>query len=119
MAGIVFLRTNKLKEIKEFYTTVVGAKLWLDQGDCIILKHDNFLFGFCQRGGEITKGWLLTFFYRSRIEVDQMYNKLKYRALTQPEINEKYKIYQFFAKDPDKNSIEFQYFMHKIDFNWY
>jgi len=118
MAGIVFLQTNKLKKIKEFYTNTIGAKLWLDQGDCIILKHDNFLFGFCQREGEIKKGWLLTFFYQSKIEVDRMYNKLKSRAKTKPEINEKYNIYQFFAEDPDENSLEFQFFIHKIDFNW-
>jgi predicted lactoylglutathione lyase len=118
MAGIVFLQTNRLKEIREFYTNIIGAHLWLDQGDCIILKHDNFLFGFCQRKGEITKGWLLTFFYKSKTEVDQMYNKLKSRANTKPEINEKYDIYQFFAKDPDDNSLEFQFFMHDIDFNW-
>jgi hypothetical protein len=62
MAGIVFLQTNNLQKIVDFYKSI-GSKIWLDQGDFVILRRDNFLFGFCEREGDITKGWLLTFFY--------------------------------------------------------
>jgi hypothetical protein len=118
MAGIVFLKTKKLKDIKEFYIDIIGAKLWIDQEDCVILKHDNFLFGFCEREGEVTKGWLLTFFFQTKEEVDKMYEKLKEISETKPTYNEKYNIYQFFAKDPEDRPLEFQIFQHKIDFNW-
>ena len=118
MAGIVFLKTNKLEEIVDFYTNEIGAKIWVDQGDCVILKHGNFIFGFCERDGEITKGWLLTFFYQTKEEVDLMYAKLKRRADSKPKTNEKYNIYNFFAKDPENRPLEFQVFMNDIDFDW-
>ena len=118
MAGIVFLKTNKLKEIVDFYINEIGAKIWVDQGDCVILKHGNFIFGFCEREGDITKGWLLTFFYQTKEEVDQMYTKLKHRADSKPKKSEKYKIYQFYAKDPENRPLEFQVFLNDIDFDW-
>lgn len=118
MAGIVFLRTNNLKKIIEFYYDIIGATVWIDQQDCVIFKHDNFLFGFCQREGDIGTGWLLTFFYQTMTEVDEIYNKVKDLAITKPIKNDKYKIYQFFAKDPEGRELEFQTFLHEIDFDW-
>ena len=118
MAGIIFYKTNNLQEIVDFYISL-GSKIWLDQGDCVILSHDNFLFGFCERKGDITKGWLTTFFYQTPKEVDTIYEQMKDRAETQPLKNEKYNIYQFFAKDPEGRGLEFQAFLHEIDFNWH
>jgi hypothetical protein len=117
VAGIVFLKTVNLEKIKEFYMDKLGATIWVDQQDCIIFKHDNFLFGFCERG-EVNPGWLLTFFYRSATEVDEIYEKVKDLATTKPEKSEKYQIYQFYAKDPEGRDLEFQAFLHEIDFNW-
>ena len=117
MAGIVFLKTDNLRKMVEFYKSI-GSKVWLDQGDCVILKHDNFLFGFCERGGEITKGWLLTFFYKTSQEVDALYEKMKDLAETKPQKNDKYNIYRFFSKDPEGRDLEFQTFLHDIEFNW-
>ncbi|UCG01850.1 MAG: VOC family protein [Candidatus Heimdallarchaeota archaeon] len=117
MAGIVFMKTTNLKKTKEFYMDKIGAKIWVDQKDCIIFKHDNFLFGFCERD-KTDRGWLLTFFFRSRTEVDEIYEKVKDLATTKPVKNDKYQIYQFFAKDPDGRDLEFQAFLHEIDFNW-
>ena len=118
MAGIVFLKTNNLQKIVEFYKSI-GSKIWLDQGDCVILKHDNFLFGFCEREGDATDCcWLLTFFYPTPAEVDAIYEKMKDRVVTKPLKNDKYNIYQFFAKDPEGRGLEFQAFLHEIDFNW-
>ena len=116
MAGIVFMTTNDLQKTTEFYL-MIGAKIWIDQGDCIIFKHDNFLFGFCKRK-TIYSGWLLTFFYQTKEEVDEMYSKLSDKAVSKPIMNEKYRIYQFYAKDPEGRDIEFQTFLHKIDFDW-
>ena len=98
MAGIVFLKTRNIEKIKDFYTTVIGATVWVDQKDCVIFKHDNFLFGFC--------------------EVDKMFNKLVDLATSKPEKNKKYLIYQFYAHDPDGRNLEFQAFLHEIDFDW-
>ena len=116
MAGIVFLKTNNLQKTTDFYLTI-GAQIWIDQGNCIIFKHDNFLFGFCERENT-TVGWLLTFFYKTKAEVDEMYTKLIERAISKPVLNEKYHIYQFFAKDHEGRDLEFQAFLHDIDFDW-
>lgn len=117
MAGIVFLKTTNIKRITEYYTTIIGATIWLDQKDCVILKHDNFLFGFCERG-EINTGWLLTFFFKTKTEVDEIYEKIKNFSTTKPVQNSRYQIYQFFAKDPEGRNLEFQSFLHEINFNW-
>jgi hypothetical protein len=117
MAGIVFLKTQKMEKIRDFYTSMIGATVWVDQKDCVIFRHENFLFGFCERS-EIDDGSMLTFFYQNTEEVDLMFDKLRSVATTQPVKNEKYRIYQFFAKDPEGRDLEFQAFLHEIDFDW-
>ncbi|MFW9856556.1 MAG: VOC family protein [Candidatus Thorarchaeota archaeon] len=117
MAGIIFLKTQNLEKIRDFYTSMIEATVWVDQKDCIIFKHDNFLFGFCE-GFRIDKYGLLTFFYQTIEEVDRMYDRLRNITTTQPTRNERYRIYQFFAKDPEGRDLEFQNFLHEIDFSW-
>ncbi len=114
MSGIVFLRTSRTDRLKDFYLDEVGCQLWLDQGDCIILRHGNLLFGFCERD-ECDRQGLLTFFYDTPEEVNTMYQKMQSVAVSPPVMNEKYGIYQFFAQDPDGRQIEFQAFDHPVD----
>jgi len=116
MAGILFQQTQDLEKIKIFYSNI-DSKIWLDQGDCTIFKHDNFLFGFCQRE-HISKDGLITFFYETKQEVDEVYRKVRDRANSEPTENKKYNIYNFFATDPEGRVLEFQTFLHQIDFNW-
>lgn len=118
MAGIVFMKTLTLENTVKFYTKEIGAKIWVNQEDCIILKHNNFLFGFCQREGSLNSGWLITFFYQTKEEVDSIYEKLKEFAKSEPTVNLQYNIYHFFAKDPENRNLEFQTFLNEIDFNW-
>ena len=49
MSGIVFFRTKVLKELQEFYVSILGMEVWLEQEDCTILRYGNLLIGFCQR----------------------------------------------------------------------
>ncbi len=114
MNGIVFFKTQKLEELKIFYTNQIGCGLWLDQGDCIILKKGNLLFGLHQQNSA-DKDALITFFCDSRTEVNLHYNKLKAIAEVAPSVNEKYRIYNFFAEDPEGRKLEFQYFEHRIN----
>jgi hypothetical protein len=114
MAGIVFLKTCNIEKVREFYIENVGMELWLKQANCIILKHENLLLGFCA-GGEVDKSGIITFFYENREEVDNMYNKLKDIAVDKPKVNEKYDIYHFFAHDPEDRVVEFQVFLHPVD----
>jgi nitroreductase len=114
MGGILFMGTAMPGKIKAFYIDQVGCQPWLEQEDCIILRHGNFLFGFCERK-EVDKGGVLTFFFEKKSEVDHVYKRLTSIATTEPKLNEKYRIYNFFAEDPEGRKIEFQYFDHPVD----
>ena len=113
MSGIVFFRTGDLDRIVEFYRETVGAEVWLDQGDCRILAHDGFKFGFCERATADDCG-ILTFYYEDRAAVDAVYDRLAERARGAPEDNPEYDIYQFFADDPDGRTVECQTFRHPL-----
>ncbi|MBU7046497.1 MAG: nitroreductase family protein [Theionarchaea archaeon] len=108
MSGILFFNTKDLSAIRKFYTSI-GATVWLDQGSCIIFRHGNLLLGFCQGKACDTNG-IITFFYPDRKGVDTMYNLLT-EISTAPKVNEKFRIYHFFAKDPEERVIEFQCFL--------
>lgn len=110
----MFFGTNNLMELKDFYKIKVGCEVWLDQGDCIIFKNGDFLFGFCERN-ETDKEGVITFFYDNKEDVDRFYEKFKTTAAAPPSTNEKYRIYHFFAYDPEGRKLEFQYFEHPVD----
>jgi len=107
--GIVFFKTNMLEELKKFYLDKVECEIWMDQGDCIIFSHGNFLFGFCRRNEVDTNG-ILTFFYDEKDEVDRFYKKFKDIAKDKPKLNPNYPIYHFFCEDPEGRALEFQHF---------
>lgn len=113
MFGIIFFGTKNLESITNFYLSKVGANVWLEQEDCIILKFKNMLFGFCQRK-EADRSGTITFVYENEEKVDDMYEQLTEQARTEPQEKKKYRIYQFFAEDPEGRTIEFQTFLHEI-----
>lgn len=117
MSGIVFFKTQKLEEMKTFYMEEVGASMWMDQGDCVILRFGNLLFGFCQRE-KADLDALITFFYKRKEDVDRAYEKFRDAAVSPPKMNPNYPIYNFFAVDPEGRSIEFQYFTGSIDWEF-
>lgn len=117
MSGILFLQTTDPAPLQKFYTEIVGCEIWLEQADCILMRHGNFIFGFCKRD-KVQADAMLTFFYETREEVNTMYDKVKDIAKGPPADNEKYNIYQFFATDPDGRMVEFQHFSHPAAGYW-
>ncbi len=117
MPGIVFYKTAILEKISEFYTHQLGFELWLDQGKCKILKNGNMLIGFCS-GAKAEKETFITLFYPSRQAVDAIYKQVETIADAPPRINKAFRIYQFFAQDPEGRTLEFQHFEHDIDFEF-
>lgn len=113
MAGIVFLRTPDLDRIVGFYAERLGMQRWLSQPNIEILSHGNLLVGF-HRSGETDRDALLTFFYPTADEVDELYRSLSDVATTEPKENGTYRIYNFFGADPDGRRFEVQAFLHKI-----
>ena len=110
MSGIVFFGTKDRPKIKEFYVEKAGMTIWLEQKDCTLLQHGNLLLGFCERPETDTCG-IITLVYPTRQKVDSMYRRFKEVALGPPQINKKYEIYNFFAKDPEGRKVEFQAFL--------
>jgi catechol 2,3-dioxygenase-like lactoylglutathione lyase family enzyme len=113
MAGIVFVRTTDLDRIVRFYIDEIGMTRWLDQTDISILRHGNMLIGFCRSDRTDTDA-LITFFFGSREEVDHCHRRLSDRADGEPRVNPRFRIYHFYATDPDERRIEFQCFLHKL-----
>ncbi|UCG43135.1 MAG: nitroreductase family protein [candidate division WOR-3 bacterium] len=113
MAGILFLRTKEFETARRFYQDTVGMKVWLEQPDIAILQHGNMLVGLHRRPEPDLEG-LLTFFERGREFVDRMYDRLKDVADAAPRENPKYRIYHFFAKDPEGRRLEFQSFLDPV-----
>lgn len=116
MTGVVFFKTEQLEELSKFYVDRVGAELWMDQGDCRIFRHGQFLFGFCERETAERCG-VLTFVYPEKRAVDRMYEEFRGEALAAPHDNPRYLIYNFFARDPDDRLIEFQVFTGVVDWS--
>ncbi|HPQ39561.1 MAG TPA: nitroreductase family protein [bacterium] len=113
MSGIVFMKTRMLPELRRFYIETLGCSLWLDQGGCTLFRHGNFIVGFCGADTAEIQG-ILTFFYPSSADVDAMYEIMKASADGPPRRNDRYRIYQFFARDPEGRTLEFQYFLHPV-----
>lgn len=117
LSGLIFLKCKDLSLCRDFYMNTVGMNVWLEQPQICILRHGNFLIGFHETG-EIDDGCLLTFYFETNEGVDEMYNKVKDTASSAPKVNEKYRIYNFFAKDPEGRDIEFQRFLHDVPNRW-
>lgn len=113
MSGLIFLPTSDLKALIPFYQSKLGMNIWLDQGDCAVLQHGNLLLGFCERPVEPFDG-IITLFYETPEEVDAIYQALQDLAEEAPKENEAYRIYHFFARDPEDRRLEFQAFLHEL-----
>jgi catechol 2,3-dioxygenase-like lactoylglutathione lyase family enzyme len=114
VSGIVFLRTREFEPVVAFYRDRVGMITWLEQPGIAILRHGNLLLGFHRQYEADTQG-VFTFVYETRAEVDSMHQRLDDVALDPPRENPKYRIYHFYARDPEGRTIEFQQFLHPVD----
>jgi catechol 2,3-dioxygenase-like lactoylglutathione lyase family enzyme len=115
---ITFLHTADLEETTQFYESVMKFTLVVDQGDCRIFQALNGSFlGFCSHDFLVKEESpiCLTFVCNSKEEVDDWYTYLQKKEVSvkePPKENKKFKIYNFFAKDPNGYTIEIQYFLH-------
>jgi catechol 2,3-dioxygenase-like lactoylglutathione lyase family enzyme len=111
---IHFYKVDDLKKTREFYQDVLGCSLYKDQGSCLIYDVKGLgKIGFCtHHPTQKNDATCITFVYETKEEVDAMYALLKnYTALEHPHENTQFQIYQFFAKDPNGLTLEFQVFL--------
>lgn len=114
-AGIVFFPTADLQACANFYETVLLLPLVVDQGTCRIYRvADSSYLGFCQSesAAEPDQRLILTFVCD---DVDDWYGRLVAQRVptdAPPRFNEQYRIYHFFARDPDGYRLEVQRFEH-------
>lgn len=116
MSGIVFMKTKDLEKVSKFYQNQIGMELWQDQGKCKIFEKGNLQLGFCQANKTDNEG-IITFYFKDKKDVDKIYKKISdnIEITKEPEENEDFNIYQFFAKDPEGRTLEFQSFLHKLN----
>ena len=114
---ITFLPTDKLNEMEPFYSGVLSLDKVLDQGDCIIFKStDTAYLGFCTR--KFDKKPVQVILTLVTDQVDAYYEALQNKSVqfeSKPTMNEKYRIYHFFIKDPNGYLVEIQQFVDGFD----
>lgn len=112
--SIVFLGTDKMEETHNFMTEFLNLSLYKDQGLCRIYDlTENSKIGFCQHMAITNqdKSPIITLIVE---DVDKYYQGLIKKGLDikeKPQINEYFKIYHFFIKDPNGYTIEIQKFL--------
>ena len=116
---ITFLYSQQYEKSTEFYEEILGLPLVVDQGGCRIYQTAEAAYiGVCQRPQQAgrTAGVILTLVVE---DVDGWYAYLSERGVPfdkPPVLNQAYKIYHLFARDPDGYVIEIQRF---LDENWH
>lgn len=114
-AAITFLPTRDLTACSAFYETLLLLTLAADQGTCRIFKvAGSGYLGFCQNDAPppADDRIILTFVCD---DVDSWHARLTAQGIATdgpPRENERYRIYHFFARDPDGYRIEVQRFLH-------
>ncbi len=115
---ITFLYTEDLAKTAHFYEEVLALPLVLDQGGCRIYRvREGAYLGACEREDALrpTNGVIVTLVTP---EVDAWYARLKEHDVPVekgPAVNEEYRIYHCFVRDPNGYLIEFQRF---LDEDW-
>ena len=113
---IVFFGTNDLKATDLFYREILGFQLYKDQEVCKIYQiPGGGKLGFCSHMSVTRdlekKSPILTFL---TAQVDAVYQQMIKAGITisqSPKVNEYFKIYHFFAKDPNGYIVEIQRFL--------
>ncbi|MBD3349362.1 MAG: VOC family protein [Candidatus Eisenbacteria bacterium] len=111
-AQITFCYTRDLDTTAEFYESVLGLPLVLDQGGCRIYRAASGAYlGFCEKEKTARpEGVILTLVTE---HVDGWHERLKAAGVEfekAPALNPEYKIYHCFLKDPNGYVIEIQRF---------
>ena len=111
---VTFLYVRDLEASAAFYAGVMGLEQVLDQGACRIFRVAGEAFlGICTATKDATAPEGVTYTFVTP-EVDAWHDRLADHGATveaPPRENEGFRIYNFFARDPDGYRLEFQRFL--------
>ena len=114
-AQITFLYVRDLEASARFYAGALGLPLAVDQGSCRIYRvcGRKAYLGICLGETNGDRGDALIFTLVVS-DVDGLHRRLLaagYSAEHAPRVNERYRIYHFFVRDPDGYRLEVQRFL--------
>lgn len=109
---VVFYPCLDIVKTTQFYTEIIGLKLFQDQGSAKIFDTGYGYLGFCEYDDHVlaTKT-CISFNLKETSDVDKTYQKIKKLLpgpLTPPQRHPKFAVYSFFIQDPNGYNIEFQ-----------
>jgi len=110
---IIFLGTDDLEATHNFYSDVLGLPLYKDQGACRIYDiPGGGRLGFCTHI-PVTKAEKSPIITLLTEDVDAVHTSIQQTGqnLDPPRINPRFKVYHFFATDPNGYWVEIQRFL--------
>lgn len=115
-AFIPFYPVHDLAATRDFYVRELGLELEREEGRCLILKAAGGYLGFCLFEGPLPSHDELTLSFVAP-DVDEVYRRLRQLgAETEqpPRRNEHYRVYHFYARDPDGYRLEIRRFIEPL-----
>jgi catechol 2,3-dioxygenase-like lactoylglutathione lyase family enzyme len=110
-AHITFLKVADLDRSSAFYGDGLGLTLVLDQGGCRIYSlTDSAFLGVCERPGEHASNVMVTFVSDDVAGWHERFVAAGADVDGPPRDNNDYRIFHFFATDPDGHTLEVQRF---------
>jgi catechol 2,3-dioxygenase-like lactoylglutathione lyase family enzyme len=114
---IAFYPCHDLEATRNFYERDLCLPLVRDQGTCLIFGVAlNAHVGFCQHDAVLEhRGLIVTLLTE---DVDGFYQRLRQLGVeteAAPKQNDTYRIYHFFALDPDGYRVEVQRFLEPLE----
>ncbi|MEW6032840.1 MAG: VOC family protein [Bacillota bacterium] len=111
---IVFFGIGDIDRTHAFYGGLLGLRLWRDQGVCRIYEvAQGGFIGFCAHHPAVPReaSPIITLVTE---DVDRLYRRLVEAGVevtAPPRENPRFRIYHFFALDPDGHKVEVQKFL--------
>ncbi len=110
-AHITFLKVADLEASSAFYGDGLRLTMVLDQGGCrIFALTDSAFLGVCERPGEAASNVMVTFVSEDVIGWHERFVAAGAAVDGPPRDNADYRIFHFFATDPDGHTLEVQRF---------
>jgi len=114
---VMFLPTDDLQKIIDFYEGVLGLELVRDQTLCRIYKTGpNSYLGFCNREYTIPTDYrvVITLLIDDVDGVYKLLNNQDIKTESTPALSERFNVYQFFVRDPNGYLLEIQRFIEPL-----